>query len=223
MTRLKTTAAALILASGVVFAQSQTGTQSTGQTPPPKTPPATPPAAQVPAPQTPAKPATPPPPFPADAKIGYVAMQNIISDSKIGKCGADEMKALTDKDQQLLQAKQKDINAQMAKMQSQQTLVSESVMTQMQRQLEQLQREGQALQQDVQAKEQEKNQDLVNAFQTKVMPILEALRVEKSLWLIMTVDQAPGVVVAANAALDLSPEVSKRLDAAYPDPCKKGN
>jgi len=208
MTRLTTTAAAFILASGVVFAQ--TTTQSTGQTPPPKPPPATPPATQ-----TPANPATPLV-FPADAKIGYVAMQNIIADSKIGKCGSDQMKALQDDNQTKLIAKQKELQTQQQKMQSQQTLVSEAVMTQMQRDMDRLQREGTALQQDLQAKEANLNQDLVNAFQTKVIPILEALRVERSLWFIMAVDQAPGVVVAANANLDLSADVTKRLDAAYP-------
>jgi Skp family chaperone for outer membrane proteins len=106
-------------------------------------------------------------------------------------------------------------------MQSQQTLVSEGVMTQIQRDLDRLTREGQALQQDLKAKEDNLNQDLINAFQTKVMPIMEALRVEKSLWMIMAVDQAPGVVVAANVNLDLSGEVTKRLDAAYPGPCGK--
>ena len=143
-------------------------------------------------------------------------MQNIIGDSKIGKCGSDQMKALQDDNQTKLIAKQKELQTQQQKMQSQQTLVSEAVMTQMQRDMDRLQREGTALQQDLQAKEANLNQDLVNAFQTKVIPILEALRVERSLWFIMAVDQAPGVVVAANANLDLSADVTKRLDAAYP-------
>ncbi len=217
MTRLTMTAAALILASGVVFAQ---GTQTTGQTAPPKPPPVTtPPAGQTPAPQTPAKPTTPLV-FPADAKIGYVAMQSIIADSKIGKCGSDQMKQLQDDDQAKLLAKSKELQTQQQKMQSQQTLVSEAVMTQMQRDFDRLQREGQALQQDVQAKEGNLNTDLITAFQNKVMPILEALRVEKSLWFIIGVDQAPGVILAANVNLDLSGEVTKRLDAAYPGPCK---
>lgn len=216
MTRFTTTAAAFILASGVVFAQ--TATQSTGQTVPPKPPPATTPAAQTPAPAKPATPLV----FPADAKIGYVAMQNIIADSKIGKCGSDQMKSLQDDNQAKLLAKQKELQTQQQKMQAQQTLVSEPVMTQMQRDFDRLQREGQALQQDLQAKEANLNTDLVNAFQTKVIPILEALRVERSLWFIMAVDQAPGVVVAANANLDLSAEITKRLDAAYPGPCGKG-
>ena len=36
-------------------------------------------------------------PFPADAKIGFVNMQYVVAESKLGKAGQDQMQALDDK------------------------------------------------------------------------------------------------------------------------------
>src|SRR5262245_35782854 len=66
------------------------------QTPPPTTPPqTTTPPPLVPPGQT-TKPATPPPPFPAEAKIGFVSLQAVVSESKLGKAGSNQMKTLAD-------------------------------------------------------------------------------------------------------------------------------
>jgi outer membrane protein len=217
MTRLTTTAVALLLAGGVVLAQG--GAQTTGQTttPPPTTPkPAPPPAAQVPAP----KPVPTPPPFPAGATIAYVQMQAVIAESKFGKCGSDIIKAMQDKMDAAIAAKQKEVQAQQQKMQAQQGLVTEAVMTQMQRDLDRMTREGQALATQLQSDRDNKNQDLVLDFQNKVGPLLEALRKDKDLSFILSAE-SNGAIVAANTALDLSQELVKRLDALYPDCNKK--
>jgi Skp family chaperone for outer membrane proteins len=217
MTRLTTTALALVLAGGVVLAHG--GAQTTGQTttPPPTTPkPATPPAAQAPAP----KPVPPPPPFPAGATIAYVQMQVVIAESKFGKCGSDIIKGLQDKMDAAVAAKQREVQAQQQKMQAQQGLVTEAVMTQMQRDLDRMTREGQALATQLQSDRDNKNQDLILDFQNKVGPILEALRKDKDLSFILSAE-SNGAIVAANTALDLSLELVKRLDAQYPDCLKK--
>jgi outer membrane protein len=218
MTRLTTTALALLLARGAVLAQG--GAQTTGQTttPPPTTQRPTPPpaAAQAPAP----KPVPPPPPFPTGATIAYVQMQVVIAESKFGKCGSDIIKGLQDKMDTAVAAKQREVQAQQQKMQAQQGLVTEAVMTQMQRDLDRMTREGQALATQLQSDRDNKNQDLILDFQNKVGPILEALRKDKELSFILSAE-SNGAIVAANTALDLSLELVKRLDAQYPDCNKK--
>jgi Skp family chaperone for outer membrane proteins len=216
MTRVTPVVLALFLTGAPVFAHD--GPRPTGQqtTPPPATPPAT---AQTPAPK-PATPAPPPAPvFPAGATVGYVQIQAVIASSKIGKCGSVQMKALKDKDQAALAVKEKELQTQQQKMQAQQGLVSDAVMVQMQRDFEKIQRDLQTMQQQFSADEENKNQDLLNDLQVKVGPLLEALRKDKDLSLILSA-QPGGTILAANTALDLSVELVKRLDAAFPEPCK---
>jgi Skp family chaperone for outer membrane proteins len=217
MTRLTTTAMAVLLAGGAVFAQS--GAQTTGQTTAPPKPPAT----QTP--QTPAKPAAPavipePQPFPAGATVAYVQLQGVIAGSKYGRCGSQILNDMKTKDQATVAPKQKELADLEAKMQSQQGVLTEAAMTQMKRDHDRIQLEGQALAQQLQSDEDNKNQDLMNDFNAKIFPLLETLRKEKDLQFIFSAD-VNGAIVAANTALDLTAEVVKRLDAAYPE-CKKG-
>ena len=217
MTRVTTVVLAVFLAGGAVLAQS--GPQTTGQTtPPPSTAPK--PAAPAAPAQTPAPKPTPPPPvFPAGATIAYVQIQAVIASSKIGKCGSAQMKVLRDKDQAALATKEKELQVQQQKIQAQQGLVGDAVMTGMQHELERLQREGTTMQQEFSADEENKNQDLLNDLQVKVGPLIEALRKDKDLSFILSAT-AGGAILAANTALDLSLELVRRLDAAFPEPCK---
>lgn len=214
MTRSILTTAAVLLAGSALLAQA--GAQTT---PPPAT------TQKPPTTQTPAKPAAPPPlpttalPFPAGATIAYVQLQGVIAGSKFGRCGSQVLNDLRSRNQATLGPKQKAVQDLQAKLQSQQGLVTEAALTQMQRELQRLQLEGQALAQQMQTDEENRNQDMLNDFQAKVYPLLETLRKEKSLEFILSADGS-GSILAANAALDLTAEVIKRVDAAYPD-CKK--
>jgi outer membrane protein len=191
------------------------------QTPPAPRPGTTAPTTQAPPPlptaaaRPPAPPAVPEP-FPPDAKFAFVNMQAIVAESKLGKQGQDEMKALHDKNAVSLNAKAKAIQDMQQQLQSQQGTLSESALQKKLRDLDRAQREATALQQQFTADEQNKNDDLLSAFQEKVLPIIEALRKEKGLWVIFAVQQSDGglAVASYNSGLDLSPEVVKRLDAA---------
>jgi Skp family chaperone for outer membrane proteins len=215
MTRVTSVVLALFLTGSAVLAYDGPQTTRPQTVPPPATPPGT---AQTPAPK-PATPAPPPPVFPAGATIAYVQIQAVIATSKIGKCGSSQLKTLKDKDQAALAVKAKELQTQQQKMQAQQGLVSDAVMVQMQRDLSRIQLELQTMQQQFTADEDNKNQDLLNDLQVKVGPLLEALRKDKDLSFILSA-QPGGTILAANTALDLSIEFVKRLDAAYPDPCK---
>jgi len=180
-------------------------------TPPAQTPPPTLPTQQAP------KPATPPPPFPTDAKIAFVSMQTIVAESKLGKAGSAKMKELHDKNVAALKTKGDAITAQQQKIQQQQGVISDAALGQMTRQLETMNRDLQSTQAQYTSDEQNLNEDLLGDFQTKVSPIIEALRVERGLWVIFAVQDAenPGMIsiASANEGLNLSLEIVKRLDA----------
>jgi outer membrane protein len=187
--------------------------------PPPPTTQQPPPAGQkptVPAPQTPAKPPEPKPvvPFPPDAKIGFVNMQALVNDSKLGKQGQDELKKVREKLMAPINAKQKELADLQTKMQTQQNLVAPNILAAMQRDGEKLQRELQSLQETYQIEIEQKQADLIQNFSAKVQPLVEAIRNEKGLWAVWVPTQESGLY-AVHPGLDLTPEVLKRLDAAY--------
>jgi outer membrane protein len=190
------------------------------QTPPPKpTPPppviAPPPGTgtQTQKPDAPAAPKLPTPvPFPADAKVAFVDLQRVVNDSKLGKSGLDQMKGLKDKLNQALQEQAKKIQALEEKIKSQQSVASETTINSWGKELDRLRREGQFMQEDAQVQEEQMQRELLGTFQVKVLPIVEAIRNEKGLWIVFQLgDGSP--IIAAHAGLDLTAEVVKRLDA----------
>ena len=180
----------------------------------------TPPPAQIPPPQTTPKPAAtptptpkpPPEPFPAGATVAYIDLQQVVTDSKLGKQGHDAMQALNDKLSGVLAQKNKDIQALQERIKQQQTILAQSAIEQMARDLEKMQREGQFLQQDSQVQIDQLQASLMTNFQDKVLPIVEALRKEKGLLMIFALGPNSNIA-AAHVGLDLSSEVVKRLDA----------
>ena len=70
------------------------------------------------------------------------------------------------------------------------------------------------MKQDAQVQLDQKQQELLATFQNKVLPIVEAIRNEKGLWMIFQIGVDNSPIVAAHAGLDLTAEVIKRLDSA---------
>jgi len=205
-------AVSAVLVAGSAWAQT---------TPPPTTPPPVQnPPVQIPPPAT-QKPATPlpmpaakpePVPFPADAKVGFIDLQRIVTESKTGKLGQEAMKALSDKLAAELAAKNKEIQALQEKMKTQQGVVSDAVYNSMVKDLDRLTREVQFKQQDADVQMQNLNTELLDTFQKKVLPLVEEVRKERGLWIVFALGDNSNIA-AAHAGLDLSPEIIKRLDA----------
>jgi Skp family chaperone for outer membrane proteins len=195
-----------LLAAG--SATAQTATPPTQSAPPAGQ------AAQKPDPQKPATPPAPPKPlpFPADARIAFIDIGMIMEQSALGKKGQDAMKALNDKLMAGLTDKNNQIKAMQDKIKSQQNVVAEPVLQAMARELDKLQREAQFQQQDAQVQVDQLNQELIKNFQDQVLPIVEDVRKEKNLWLIFALGQQSNIA-AGDAALDLTMEIVKRLDA----------
>lgn len=187
----------------------------------PQTPPAAPrpaaPAPASPAPASPppqaAAPAAAPVPFPADAKIGFIEMQTVVNNSKLGKAGQEQMKQLNDKKGLELQGKNKQLQTLQTEVQSGTGVLSAAVLAQKNSEIDKLTRELQFLQEQAQADIQALQQQLLEEFGNKVLPLVEQLRVERGLWVIFTLGDGTGVA-AVHPGLDLSAEVVKRLDAS---------
>ena len=201
------------------------GAPAYAQTPPPQTPPATPPAAQTPATQTPATqtpaapagqkpapPAQPPKPFPEGAKIAYVDIQMIASNSAEGKAASAKIQEWEKKKTAELAEKNKQAQALQTKLQQGGNVLSESARAQSEKDLQKLQRELTALQEDAQQERQEMTQQLQGEFQEKLNPIIEQVATEKNLQVVFSVRDSG--IVWAYSGIDLSAEIIKRFDAA---------
>jgi outer membrane protein len=200
----------------VLTASIGAGTAFAQATPPPPPPTTPPPAGQKPTPptpQTPApKPAAEPVPFPEGAKLAFVDLQRVVEQSAMGKAGSDQLKKLSDKLGADLAAKNKEIQALQAKINAQKGVASADSMNGWLKELDRLQRQAQFDQQNAQVEIDQMNQQLLNSFQVKVLPLIEELRKEKDLWMIFALgDNSP--IAAAHAGLDLTGDLIKRLDA----------
>ena len=60
---------------------------------------------------------------------------------------------------------------------------------------------------------QEKNAELLKEFRDKVLPVVEEVRKERGLWIVFALGDQSNIA-AANAGLDLSLDVIKRLDSS---------
>jgi Skp family chaperone for outer membrane proteins len=198
-----------VLVAGVAYAQQPPVQQTpppVQQTPPPaqQTPPAAPPAA---APQ-----AAPPPAakFPEGAKYAFINIQRIASESTEGKASSSRIEALRAKKAAELTEKNKAVEGLQAKQRS--AVMSEAAAAQVQKDIDKAQVDIQRMTQDAQAELQDLQNELQLDFQRKVGPVVEAVAREKGLQLLFS--QTDSGLVWADAGLDLTAEVIRRLDAA---------
>ncbi len=180
------------------------------QTPPPTTqaPPPAAPAAQTPAP------APQPVPFPADSKIAFVNVQGVLSQSALGKAGSTQLEALSKKWQTELTGIEAKLKDAQSKQQTQSQLLSETAASVLAKDIDRLTRELQFKQQEAQSEVQAMQQDLLQDFERKVVPLMEALAKERGLYALFDIGSAGAVYVFPG--VDLSPELVKRVDAQFP-------
>ena len=206
---VKTTvvAAALImaLAAGPAYAQT---------TPPAQTPPAQTPAAPAPAPQ-----AQPPKPFPEGAKVAFVDLQVIASNSVEGKAATAQLDEYRKKKNAEIAEMTKEAQAVQTKLQQGGTVLSDQARAQAEKDLQKYQRDLQALQEDANQELQELTARLQASFQERLNPIIEQVATEKDLYVVFSVRDSG--IVWAYSGVDLSGEVIKRFDAAAKTAPKK--
>jgi len=177
---------------------------------------AKPPAPTVPAPQpqAPATPPAPPRPFPEGSKVAYVVLQRIANESAEGKAATTRIQALQQKKQAELADKQKQLQGAQQKLEKESSVLSSTAAGEVQKLVERLQVEIQRFTQDAQQEVQELQQQLQQEFQVRLEPVLQEIGKEKGLHFIFNGPDAG--LVWADAALDISSDVIKKLDAAKP-------
>ena len=201
--------AALTLAlSAPVFAQ--TTPPAGGTAPKPQTPaqpPATPPAATQPAP----KPATPPAPFPQDAKFAFIDINVVAANSTAGKEATKKLTALQERKASEIQEKNKQLQALQTKLNTGGNVLNESARGGLEKDIDRLQRDIQFAQQNAQAEMNDLQQELMNDFQKKLLPVIEEVAKEKGLHAVFSIADSGAAYV--HPGLNLTDEVVKKLDA----------
>ncbi len=172
------------------------------------------PQATAPAPAPQAAPPAPPRPFPEGSKVAYVVLQRIANESAEGKAATTKIQALQQKKAAELNEKNKQLQTAQQKLEKEAGVLSVTAAGELQKQVERLQVEIQRFTQDAQAEVQELQQQLQQEFQVRLEPVLQELGREKGLHFIFNGPDAG--LVWADAALDISADVIKKLDAAKP-------
>ena len=207
----------LALGAGPAFAQATPPPQN----PPAQNPPATqPPAGQKPAtPQPPAPQPQPPKPFPEGAKVAFVDLQVIASNSVEGKAATAQLEEYRKKKNAEIAEKTKEAQAIQTKLQQGGNVLNEQARSQAEKDLQKLQRELQALQEDANAELQDMTQKLQMQFQERLNPVIQQVATEKGLHMVFSVRDAG--IIWGDPGVDLSAEVIKRFDAAAKTTPKK--
>lgn len=194
-------ALSVTLAASPVLAQATAGAQA--------------PAKPAPAPAVPAAQAPPAPkPFPQGAKVAYVVLQRIANESADGRVATTRIQALQQKKAAELNEKNKQLTAAQQRLEKEGAVMSPAVAAELQKTIEKLNVEVQRFTQDAQAEVQELQQTLQQEFQQRLEPVLQQVATDMGLQFVFNGPDAG--LVWADAALDISGEVIKKLDSAKP-------
>ena len=205
-------ALSVMLAASPTFAQVPTGAKPTPA--PTGAKPAPAPAAPAPAPvQAPAPPAAPKP-FPQGAKVAYVVLQRIANESADGRVATTRIQALQQKKAAELNEKNKQLTTAQQKLEKEGAVMSPAAAAELQKTVERLNVEVQRFTQDAQAEVQELQQTLQQEFQQRLEPVLQQVAADMGLQFVFNGPDAG--LVWADASLDISSEVIKKLDSAKP-------
>lgn len=185
---------------------------------------ASPVMAQAPAAQAPAAPpaAQQPPaprPFPEGAKVAYVVLQRIANESADGRVATTRIQALQQKKGAELAEKNKQLAGLQQRLEKEGAVMSAATAADVQKQIERLNVEVQRFTQDAQAEVQELQNELQEEFQQRLEPVLQQVAQDMGLQFVFNGPDAG--LVWADAALDISGEVIKRLDAGASKPAPK--
>ena len=204
--------AAVVALSMVLTANSTFAQAPAAPVPAKPAAPAAAPAQTAPAP-APAQPPAPRP-FPQGAKMAYVVLQRIANESADGRVATTRIQALQQKKAAELTNKQTQLAGLQAKLEKEGSVMSASAAADLQKQVEKINVEVQRFTQDAQAEVQELQQSLQQEFEARMTPVLQLVAAEMGLQFIFNGPDAG--LVWADAALDISSEVIKKLDSAKP-------
>lgn len=176
--------------------------------------PATP---QAPAPAA-AQPPAPPRPFPEGAKVAYVDLNQVASQSKEGQAAGQRIKEMQAKIQGDLDGRQKALQTAQQKLEQGGALLSESARAQQAKEIERLQVDLQRATQDANQNVGEFTQELQLEFQQKLLPVIARVASAKGLHFIFSI--ADSGVVYVDPGLNVTADVVTALDGAPATPAQ---
>lgn len=153
----------------------------------------------------------PPSPFPEGAKVAYIDIQRIASESAEGKASTAKVQALNQKKVAELSELNKKLQADQQKLQEQGGLLNDAARGELERSIDRQTKELQRAQQDAQDEVTQLQVDLQGVFQAKLMPVIQKVVGEKGIQILFS--RADAGIVVADPGLDLTDEVIKRFDA----------
>jgi len=152
---------------------------------------------------------------PAEAqRFAVINIQRIAAESTEGKASTAKVQALNQKKISDLNDLNKRLQADQQKLSAQGTMLNEAARAELERNIDKEQKDLQRSQQDAQEEVQQLQQDLQNAFQAKLLPIIQQVVAERKITILFS--QADAGIVFADPALDLTADVIKRFDTAAP-------
>jgi len=152
---------------------------------------------------------------PAEAqRFAVINIQRIAAESTEGKASTAKVQALNQKKIGELNDLNKRLQADQQKLSAQGTMLNEAARAELERNIDKEQKDLQRSQQDAQEEVQQLQQDLQNAFQAKLLPIIQQVVAERKITILFS--QADAGIVFADPTLDLTADVIKRFDTAAP-------
>lgn len=203
-------ALSVVLNASPIFAQAPAAPAAPAQAKPAAPAPTT----ATPAPAQPAAAPAAPRPFPQGAKVAYVVLQRIANESADGRVATTRIQALQQKKAAELTSMQQKLTAAQQKLEKEGSVMSANAAADLQKSVEKMNVDVQRFTQDAQAEVQELQQTLQGEFQQRLEPVLQLVATEMGLQFIFNGPDAG--LVWADAALDISTEVIKKLDSAKP-------
>ena len=155
-----------------------------------------------------------PRPFPEGVKYAFVNVQRIASESAEGKTATAQVQALNNKKVEELNGKNKQLQTAQQKLESGGSVMSAQAQAQLSKEIERLQVDIQRFTEDAQQEVTQLQQQLQDEFQRKLTPVIQQVATERQLHMMFSVVDSG--LVWGDPALDLTPEIIKRFDAAGP-------
>lgn len=148
----------------------------------------------------------------AGAKIGYVFVSQLASQSSHGKASQARIEALQAKKQQELQEKQKALLALQQKLTAAASAAPDPARDQMARDADRLNRDLERETQDARDELTALSRDLQLDFEKRLLPVVAQVAAEKGLHLVLSLETEG--LLWHEARLDITADVMRRLDAA---------
>ncbi len=167
------------------------------------------PTAPAPAPAAPA-------PFPEGAKYAFVNIQRIANESAEGRAATARINALVQKKQAEGADRTKQLQAAQQKLDAGGSVLNEGARAALQKEIERLTVDIQRFNEDAQEEVTALQNEAQGEFQTKLIPVIQAVAREKNLLAVFSA--ADSGVVWGEPGLDISADIIKRFDAANPAP-----